>query len=316
MIAHAHDASRPRTVRWTVVSTIVTSALLACVPTGGATGACALLSVCCGQAGAANETVCADTLSAGDDAVCGSELTSLEESGACGGDASTGSCAALAACCTGMTSFSASACEHTAGLGNATACSEELTSFESSGACNGGGGDRYGHGHGHAEGHADGHGHGHGHADGHGHGHGHADGHGHGHGELTRSILACLALSLAHAALSQGPCRQSWRDRASRHTHVQAPGHRHRGGLLGGGRRRPARPRRRRGRPPRAGTAQGLVPQHRRRHRGSARDGGRRRAPRLRLPEREARVRGGRGGSGSDLRRAASRTCSTRSATR
>ncbi len=140
MIAHAHDASRPRTVRWTVVSTIVTSALLACVPTGGATGACALLSVCCGQAGAANETVCADTLSAGDDAVCGSELTSLEESGACGGDASTGSCAALAACCTGMTSFSASACEHTAGLGNATACSEELTSFESSGACNGGGG--------------------------------------------------------------------------------------------------------------------------------------------------------------------------------
>jgi hypothetical protein len=114
------------------------AAAAACVPTGGPPGACAKLSACCSQAGAASETSCDDTIEAAIDSVCESELVNLEESGACFGDASTGSCSVLLACCPGMPAGDVVECQRTAMLNVASTCSAALGNAEVTGACNGG----------------------------------------------------------------------------------------------------------------------------------------------------------------------------------
>ena len=144
----------------------------------------------------------------------------------------------------------------------------------------------------------------------------------------TQAARAARSLALARSSSRRAPCpyigsraaedpdRQPWRDRRPRHPGRPRARHRHGGGVLRARPQRPPRPPRRRGLRARRPDGGRELPQHRgdpRRHPPQRR---RRRAPRLRLLQRERRLRPGDHRHGRRLHRPAAPRRSRRWATR
>ena len=105
----------------------------------------------------------------------------------------------------------------------------------------------------------------------------------------------------------EGPDRQPRGDRVAGCAHAARDADRVRGGLQRGGSRRAARARGGRGLPDRPAGARGVLPARRKNHRRRQAGGLRRHPPRIRVPERERRLRRGGRGGGPRVHRAQSR---------
>jgi hypothetical protein len=109
--------------------------------TGGGSPACTALATCCSVLSSSLQTACNEVVAAANASTCGTELTSYETIGECGGTTMTGGtgCTALTACCASLSASDATSCEAevTAAGGSDTECTEELTAYQSLGMCTG-----------------------------------------------------------------------------------------------------------------------------------------------------------------------------------